>query len=86
MFFVVIDLKMNNDFQDFIIRNDAYISSYLNSLSNIGDAPSIFMENLLAVKFEELISSQSDQLELTDKVGPVLIKYLMPVELGIVSV
>lgn len=39
----------------FIIRNDAYITSYLNSLSTISDAPAIFMENLLSVKFEELM-------------------------------
>ncbi|MGW8124135.1 helix-turn-helix domain-containing protein [Roseivirga echinicomitans] len=39
----------------FIIKNDKYISSYLNSLSTIGNAPPIFMENLLAVKFEELM-------------------------------
>lgn len=39
----------------FIIKNDAYITSYLNSLSTIGNAPSIFMENLLSVKFEELM-------------------------------
>ncbi|MDC7999884.1 AraC family transcriptional regulator [Aequorivita todarodis] len=39
----------------FIIGNDAYITSYLNSLSTISDAPPIFMENLLSVKFEELM-------------------------------
>lgn len=39
----------------FIIRNDAYITSYLNSLSTISDAPAVFMENLLSVKFEELM-------------------------------
>lgn len=39
----------------FIIRNDAYITSYLNSLSTIGNAPAIFLENLLSVKFEELM-------------------------------
>lgn len=39
----------------FIIRNDAYINSYLNSLSTIGKAPTAFMENLLSVKFEELM-------------------------------
>lgn len=39
----------------FIIRNDTYITSYLNSLSTIGNAPAIFMENLLSVKFEELL-------------------------------
>lgn len=39
----------------FIIRNDAYITSYLNSLSTISQAPIVFMENLLTVKFEELM-------------------------------
>lgn len=39
----------------FIIKNDDYIISYLNSLSTISQAPAIFMENLLAVKFEELM-------------------------------
>ncbi|MFT5821048.1 MAG: AraC-like DNA-binding protein [Crocinitomix sp.] len=43
------------DIPFFIIRNDAYITSYLNSLSTISDAPNIFMENLLSVKFEELM-------------------------------
>ena len=39
----------------FIIRNDAYITAYLNSLSTISEAPEVFTENLLAVKFEELM-------------------------------
>ena len=39
----------------FIIRNDTYITSYLDSLSTISEAPPVFMENLLAVKFEELM-------------------------------
>ncbi len=39
----------------FKIRNDAYITSYLNSLSTISEAPPIFMENLLSIKFEELM-------------------------------
>lgn len=39
----------------FIIRNDAYISSYLMTLSTIINAPAIFMENFLALKFEELM-------------------------------
>lgn len=39
----------------FTIQNDAYIASYLNSLSTINEAPSVFMENLLSVKFEELM-------------------------------
>ncbi|MBB4803327.1 hypothetical protein HNP37_003402 [Flavobacterium nitrogenifigens] len=39
----------------FIIRNDDYISSYINSLSTISQAPIVFAENLLSVKFEELM-------------------------------
>jgi len=39
----------------FIIRNDSYISSYLNSLSTISEAPTVFADNLLSVKFEELM-------------------------------
>lgn len=39
----------------FIIENDAYITSYLNSLNTISAAPKIFMENLLSVKFEEIL-------------------------------
>lgn len=39
----------------FVIRNDTYIISYLNSLATITTAPTIFKENLLAVKFEELM-------------------------------
>lgn len=39
----------------FIIKNDAYITSYLNSLSTIGKGASLLMENLLAVKFEEIM-------------------------------
>ena len=39
----------------FIIRNDAYIIAYLNSLSTISTAPPVFMDTLLAVKFEELM-------------------------------
>lgn len=39
----------------FIIRNDAYITSYLNSLSTISETPMIFAKNLLSIKFEELM-------------------------------
>ena len=46
---------VKNEIPYFIIRNDAYILSYLNSLSTISNAPAIFMENLLSVKFEELM-------------------------------
>ncbi|MDC6365722.1 MULTISPECIES: helix-turn-helix domain-containing protein [Flavobacteriaceae] len=50
--------KVNDSVEEvpyFIIRNDAYITSFLNSLSTINGAPTIFMENLLSVKFEELM-------------------------------
>lgn len=39
----------------FIISNDDFIASYLNSLSSISEASNILMERLLAVKFEELM-------------------------------
>ena len=39
----------------FVIRNDAYISSYLDSLSIISESSTVFIENLLSVKFEELL-------------------------------
>lgn len=54
----------------FTIRNDAYITSYLNTLSNIKDAPAVFLENLLAVKFEELM------LYLLQKYGDTFKSYL----------
>ncbi|MFD2907423.1 helix-turn-helix domain-containing protein [Flavobacterium ardleyense] len=54
----------------FIIRNDAYITSYLNSLSTISEAPKVFMDNLLSVKFEELM------LYLLQKYGSAFELYL----------
>ncbi|MDY8137895.1 AraC family transcriptional regulator [Aquimarina sp. 2201CG5-10] len=39
----------------FTIGNDSYLTSYLNSLSKIASAPPAFMDNLLSVKFEELL-------------------------------
>lgn len=54
----------------FIIRNDAYITSYLNSLATINEAPSVFKANLLSVKFEELV------LYLLDKYGNPFKSYL----------
>lgn len=39
----------------FVIENDSYITAYLNSLTTIANAPSVFMDNLLSVKFEELL-------------------------------
>ena len=47
--------SQENEAPYFIIRNDSYIISYLNSLSTISDAPKLFKENLLSVKFEELL-------------------------------
>ena len=47
--------QVNDDIPYFIIGNDAYISSYINSLSTISEAPKVFMENLLSVKFEEIM-------------------------------
>ena len=47
--------QVNDEIPYFIIGNDAYISSYINSLSTISEAPKVFMENLLSVKFEELM-------------------------------
>lgn len=46
---------INDERPYFIIRNDAYITSYLKSLDAVNEAPTAFMENLLSVKFEELM-------------------------------
>lgn len=54
----------------FIIKNDAYITSYLNSLSTISNESTIFMENLLSIKFEEIM------LYLLNKYGNVFETYL----------
>ncbi len=47
--------KVSEEIPYFVIRNDSYITSYLNSLTTISEAPSVFAENLLSVKFEELM-------------------------------
>lgn len=39
----------------FVIENDNYILSYLNSLSEIRGTDTIYMENLRAVKFKEIM-------------------------------
>lgn len=54
----------------FTIENDAYIHSYLNSLSSVINHSSNFKENLLAVKFEELL------LYLINKYGNAFEGYL----------
>jgi len=48
-------LVSKEDTPYFIIKNDKYIASYLNTLSTVNEASSIFLENLLAVKFEEIM-------------------------------
>jgi AraC-like DNA-binding protein len=64
------EVKPNNDVPYFAIQNDSFISSYLNSLTTISSAPSVFMESLLSVKFEELL------LYLISKYGVVFESYL----------
>ncbi len=54
----------------FIIENDDYIISYLNSLSTVSSTPTILIQNLLSVKFEELM------LYLINKYGKVFEMYL----------
>ena len=54
----------------FTITNDAYITSYLNSLSTIHEAPKVFIDNLLSIKFEELM------LYLLQKYGRDFERYL----------
>jgi len=54
----------------FIIENDAFIATYLKSLSTISSSPTIFMENLLSVKFEEIM------LYLVSKYGAKFEQYL----------
>lgn len=62
--------KAKEEIPYFVIRNDAYISSYLASLSTISDAPPAFMKNLLNVKFDELM------LYLLQKYGDKFMCYL----------
>ena len=64
------EVKPNNEVPYFAIQNDSFISSYLNSLTTISSAPSVFMESLLSVKFEELL------LYLISKYGVVFESYL----------
>ncbi|MEM8522316.1 AraC family transcriptional regulator [Flavobacterium sp. PL12] len=63
-------IVVSNEIPYFIISNDAYIATYLNSLTTISNAPAIFFENLLALKFEELI------LYLLQKYGSQFEQYL----------
>ncbi|MBP4141876.1 helix-turn-helix transcriptional regulator [Flavobacterium sp. P4023] len=66
----------NDEKPFFIIKNDDYILSYLNSLSTISQAPTIFMENLLSIKFEELM------LYLLQKYGKPFESYLYSLIVG----
>ncbi|MFD1616331.1 helix-turn-helix domain-containing protein [Gelatiniphilus marinus] len=54
----------------FVIENDSYINAYINSLSTISKAPAIFKDNLLFVKFEEIM------LYLINKYGSKFKQYL----------
>ncbi len=54
----------------FVIENDEYTASFVNSLTSIQVLDSKFSENLLSVKFEELM------LYLADKYGVNFIQYL----------
>lgn len=63
-------LQSTNDEAYFVIENDGYISSYLNSLTTITDAPAVFKDSLLSVKFEELL------LYLINKYGTPFEHYL----------
>jgi len=62
---------IKNENAYFVIENDNYIMSYLNSLSTISEAPAIFKDNLLSVKFEEIM------LYLINKYGDKFEQYLL---------
>ena len=63
-------IVLSNEIPYFIISNDVYITTYLNSLTTISKAPAIFFENLLALKFDELM------LYLLQKYGSQFEQYL----------
>jgi len=65
-----IEVASKNEVPYFSIQNDSFITSYLNSLTTINAAPSVFMESLLSVKFEELL------LYLISKYGVAFESYL----------
>lgn len=54
----------------FVIENDPYIAAYISSLSLIAKNPTVFMDNLLSVKFEEIM------LYLKSKYGKSFEQYL----------
>lgn len=60
--------KNDDEIACFVIENDDYILTYLNSLSSISNTPSILRENLLSIKFEEimvyLLNKYGDKFEL----------------------
>ncbi|MBA6155186.1 helix-turn-helix transcriptional regulator [Tenacibaculum sp. S7007] len=73
--FIQKHIKENQEHKEaisyFVIENDSYFDSYLNSLSTIMDAPVGFMDTLLTVKFEELL------LYLINKYGVKFENYLL---------
>jgi len=62
--------KKGDEVSYFAIHNDSFITSYLNSLNTINSAPSVFMDSLLSVKYEELL------IYLIGKYGEVFESYL----------
>jgi len=64
------EVRSKNEVPYFAIQNDSFITGYLNSLTTIDSAPSVFMESLLSVKFEELL------LYLINKYGVAFESYL----------
>lgn len=64
------EVSVKNEAPYFSFQNDTFIASYLNSLKTIATAPSVFMESLLSVKFEELL------LYLMNKYGDNFQSYL----------
>lgn len=73
--FIQKHIKENQEHKEalsyFVIENDSYFHSYLNSLSTIMDTPVGFMDTLLKVKFEELL------LYLINKYGAKFESYLL---------
>ena len=47
--------KTESDIPYFVIRNDGYIKTYLKSLSTLSETATPLLDNLLQVKFEELL-------------------------------
>ncbi|MEE9437948.1 MAG: AraC family transcriptional regulator [Saprospiraceae bacterium] len=53
--YAIVEKPIYNEIPYFVIENDEYISSYLDSLSTIYKSPDFFIDNLLSIKFEEIM-------------------------------